>query len=139
MKIQDNLTVMAAVAVALVLATFNPVYCKQTPEHDLIDSDPVYNPCPDNSTFYHISVQRENCDFSSYMFVDLCSSKICCNVVAKTSNVYRIDIRGKKQTFCVCVRVCVFVHVCACVCACMCACVRVYVHVCVCVCVCVCR
>ena len=103
---QDNLTVIvAAAAVVLVLTTLNPVYCKQTPKQDVINSDSVCSPCPDNSSFYHVIIHRENCNFSlSYMFVDLCSSNICCNVAAKTY-VHPADIRGKK-------------HTCACVCAC---------------------
>ena len=105
MKIQNNLTVMAAAAVVLVLATFNPVYCKQTGP----------NLCPNNSSFYHVIVLRENCDFSSYMFVDLCSSDSCCNVVAK-KDAYPNDIRGKRHTLCVSMFVCVCVCVCVRVC-----------------------
>ena len=112
MNTYDNFIVIAATvtaAVVLVLATFistiDACY-QQSPsdpfnvEEDAFDSDLFCDPCPNNSTFYHIGVLRGNQSFSSsYMFVDLVdfSTNSCCNITAKPkSEVYPTDIRGKR-------------------------------------------
>ena len=111
MNTYDNFIVIAATvtaAVVLVLATFISTidaYYHQSPsdpftlEEDAFDSDLLCDPCPNNSSFYHIGVLRGNQSISSsYMFVDLVDfSSNCCNIIAKPkSEVYPTDIRGKR-------------------------------------------
>lgn len=110
-NIQDNLIVIATAvtaAVVLILAisisTVDVCYQQSPPdlfnaEEDIIDSDVYCDPCPNNSTFYHIGILRGNqSTSSSYMFVDLVDfpNNSCCNVIAKPmSAVDQKDVRGK--------------------------------------------
>ena len=112
MNVQDNFIVIAATvtaAVVLVSAIFISTVdvCHQqslpdlfNAEEDKFDFDVSCDPCPNNSTFYHIGVLKGNQSSSrSYMFVDLVDfpSNSCCNVIAKpTSEIDLTDIRGKR-------------------------------------------
>ena len=106
---QDNvIAIVAAVTAAVVLlaifiSTANTNYQQSKSdsinvEQDIFDLDPICNPCPNNSDFYHIGILRGSQDISdTYMFVNLVdfTSNSCCNVIGKPeSEVVLSDIRG---------------------------------------------
>ena len=109
MNMQDNLiAIVAAVTAAVVLlaifiSTVDTYYQQSqldsiNVEQDAFDLDPICNPCPNNSDFYHIGVLKGSQNISNtYMFVNLVdfASNLCCNIIGKPeSEVVLSDIRG---------------------------------------------